>query len=237
MKIMVGVPTSGYLRNASFLEGIGGLRRPNGSINAYVHGQSPARNRNEIIRLALQHDCTHILFVDDDTCPPPDMLEKLIAHDKDMVTGVLLKRDFPHHPILFYSVDEKGNCGVQFLHELPGEGLIKIVNCGLGCVLIKTDVFRTMEPFVAVKDTIDPPQWITIGQVQKDHWADDIDFFNRALKLGFELYVDLSIQVGHMGQIIITPEFKDGNWLTVYNVGNSTPISMPCVRPAVGATV
>ena len=134
MKVMIGVSTSGYLRNASFLEYYAAIKRPENSLGAFVHGQSPARGRNHLFQLAIQQDCTHILLLDDDVCPPDDIIEKLARHDKDIVTGVLLKRDFPHHPILGHSSDSGGRWGVQFLHELPGEGLIPLKTCGLGCV-------------------------------------------------------------------------------------------------------
>lgn len=232
MKIMIGVSTAGYLRNSSFLEYYAAIQRPVNSLGAFVHGQSPARGRNHLFQLAIQQECTHILLLDDDVCPPPDIIEKLIRHDKDIVTGVLLKRDFPHHPILGYVTDKTGKWGVQFLNNLPGDGLLPIKTCGLGCVLIKTSVLKTLEPLnVTQLDESAPPAWVTLGNPVPDHWCDDTMFFRRCEELGIEMFADLSVPVGHMGQVIIWPKFEDGRWLTSYDVGGKDNIKFFAVQP------
>lgn len=237
MKVMIGVSTAGYLRNASFLEYFAAVQRPVDSIGAFVHGQSPARGRNHLFQLALEQECTHILLLDDDVCPPADIIARLMRHDKDIVTGVLLKRDFPHTPILFHTSLPDGKCGVQFLNELSEEGLIPIKNCGLGCVLIKTEVLKKLLPFnVKQTDATAPPAWVTLGEAVPDHWCDDTVFFNRCTELGIEMFCDLSVKVGHMGQVTIWPRYEDGKWLTVYDVGGKDNIKFPVVIPATEVT-
>lgn len=208
-KVMIGVPTLEYARRADFYDYINMIDKdiPNTVVGqTFAHGQSPARNRNTIIEIALKNDFTHILFLDDDCVPRPDILKKLLAHDKDIVTGLYLMRSHPHMPILFDESYTNGACRFTVLR--PGmKGLVRVKNTGLGAALIKTEVFKRMA---------DDKPWVRLGQCEKDHWCDDIDFFNRARDLyKFEIWCDLECPVGHMLSATIFPMRKeDGTWVT-----------------------
>lgn len=214
-KVLIGYPTADIGRNPEFYDYINLLDKPESSLLVSTHGQSPARNRNQIIDAALQFECTHVMFFDDDIAMAPDTVNRLLAHDVDMVTGLYLMRAFPHQPIIF-----DGNVGTlpKWRYLQPGDsGLIPITNAGLGCALIKTDVFRAMEK-----------PYVRIGQIELDHWSDDIDFFNRARAAGFKLYCDLNVRCGHMGKAVFWPTMdKDGNWMTTYDTRGMSTVSIP----------
>src|SRR5262245_38011828 len=218
-KLFVGVPTAGHCINDGFYDYYLAMDIPLGTVRMFARAQSPARNRNILIEQAIKNDCTHILFLDDDTVPPKDMYTRLIAHDVDIVTGVYLKRSFPHQPIIFDKVDEKGWCTHRFLDkESKGEGLIPITAAGLGTILIKIEVFKVMQEkgFATDKDGLNN-RWIRLGELESDHWSDDTGFFRRATAAGFQAYCDLSVRVGHFQKVCIRPEFQDGKWLTSYD--------------------
>lgn len=204
MKLLVGLSTGEYVRNASFIPSFIGLLRPEGSFTMTVHGQSPATSRNMIIKRALENDCTHIFFMDDDMILPPDTLLKLIEHKKDIVSALYLLRSFPHRPAFFDKAYENGRCKFTFL-EKGMTGLIKGVNCGLGAVLISTNVFKALEE-----------PYVRLGEIEKDGWCDDVGFFNRCRQAGFDIYCDLDSPVGHMASLTIWPEYNDGEWFTNY---------------------
>jgi len=44
--------------------------------------------RREMIKKALETDCTHLLFVDTDAVPTKEVLDKLLAYDLDVISGV-----------------------------------------------------------------------------------------------------------------------------------------------------
>lgn len=215
LKILIGVPTAEYARQAKFYDHFNMIDKPPGTMITFAHGQSPARNRNIIIRQALEYEVEHLLFLDDDTCPPPDILTKLLAHDKDMITGLYVMRNFPHQPIIFDHTDDKGYCG----HAYPVNGCTDLIPCvaaGLGACLINTRVFRGMsEP------------WITLGELEKDHWCDDISFFHRARAAGFNLYCDPTVRCGHMASITLTPEYLDGKWMISYDTLGTQKVTIP----------
>jgi hypothetical protein len=214
-KVLIGVPTAESSRNSAFYDYFNLIEKPSGTMISFSHSQSPARNRNLIIVQALQNNASHILFLDDDVAPPPDILIRLLSHEKDIVTGLYLMRNYPHLPLIFDITREDGSCGHHFLTE-KDEGLIEIVNCGFGAVLIKTKVFRDMNS-----------PWVTLGEYEKDHWCDDISFFNRAKAAGFRIYCDLDVSVGHFTTALITPQKIDGKWITRYDSFGSMALAVP----------
>lgn len=213
-KVLIGVPTAEMARRADFYDYFNLLEKPLGSGITFVHGQSPARNRNLIIRQAIDNNFTHVFFMDDDIAFKPDMLMRLLAHDKDIVSGLYYMRHYPHRPIMFDYADEEGRCRHHYLRD-EDEGLMEVVATGLGCLLIKTDVFRNMEE-----------PWIRMGELEKDHWCDDIGFYKRAREKGYKGYCDLDVLVGHMAQLTVWPNKIDGKWMSTYDTHGEGSVSV-----------
>lgn len=224
MKIMVGVPTGEYGRRAEFYDYYNSLERPIGTVCMFSHGQSPAQGRNSIIAKALELECTHIFFLDDDMVFKPDVLTRLLKHaDKDVVTGLYLMRNYPHFPVVMDEGPyEDGKCKFVFLTDQ--QGLIPIVNCGFGFVLIKTEVFKKLER-----------PWVTLGEIIKDEWCDDVAFFNKVKRAGFEMYCDLGIWAGHSLNVSLWPMLSpDGKWQTSYHTatGDIVQFAQPNLDPS-----
>jgi hypothetical protein len=217
-KVMVAVPTGEFARRADFYDHYNALERPAGTIHMTVHGQSPAQSRNKMIEKAQEHQCSHILFLDDDMCFGPDVLTRLLAHDKDVVSALYLMRNWPHQPVAFGEGPwPSGEC--RFITLDPHvTGLVKVVNCGFGAVLINMRVFEKLTP-----------PYVTLGGIKSDEWCDDIVFFNRVTKAGFEIYCDLDALVGHMASITIWPKYIDGKWNTLYHTNNEGMAAIPQV--------
>ena len=203
-KVLIGLSTGESIRRAEFLPSFISLERPHGSYTSTVHGQSPAKARNLLIQQAIDNNCTHIFLLDDDMVPAPDTLIKLLKHDKDIVSGLYLLRSFPHRPALFDKAYENGKCKHASITNEVAK-LTKVVNCGLGCVLIKTKIFKKLEK-----------PYVRLGEIELDEWCDDVGFFNRCRSAGFDIWCDFDCPVGHMTSITIWPERHDGKWYTNY---------------------
>lgn len=235
VKILVALPTAEFARRADFYDYFNQLTKPEGTLMCSSHGQSPSRNRNIMIRQALENNCTHLFFVDDDVIIPPDALMRLLSHDKDIITGLYLMRNYPHYPIIFDEAYTDGRCRFSFLQK-GRTGVEEIVNTGFGCVLIKTSVFTGMvEKGETYKNLSNEDLWLTLGELEKDHWCDDISFFLRARKAGFKLFVDLDVQVGHMVSANITPvKLEDGSWSTqLVTTASAEGVRFPQIAPSV----
>ncbi len=225
MKVMIGVPTAEMARRADFYDYFNLLDKPEGTIISFAHGQSPARNRNLMIKTAIEKECTHILFLDDDLAFKPDMLNRLLAHDKDIVGGYYLMRNYPHKPIVFSWANEEGRC----LHLFPTDNMTGLVECvalGLGAVLIKTSVFQAMHE--ELKDST----WVRLGELENDHWCDDIGLWKRVRDYGFKMYCDLDVLVGHMAQVTIWPDRQSEKWMVAYDTQSEDGrVAFPAIQP------
>ncbi len=220
-KIMVAIPTMDIVRSSKFYEHYNMLDKPEGTICSFTRGQSPAKARNMLAKLAIEHHCTHIMFIDDDMTFSSDLLTRLFSHNKDVVTALYFKRQYPHEPLIFHNRQPDGSC--QFLYPAEGEkGLIEIENCGFGAVLIKTEVFKKMkEP------------WVTLGEYLKDEWCDDISFFNRVRDLGYKIHCDLDTMCGHMTTVEVKPQIMNGQLIITYNTDGQGNVGFQLPRPEV----
>jgi len=183
-----------------------------------AHGQSPARNRNLICKQAIETNCDYVLFIDDDNLLPPDTIKRLLNHDKDIVTGLYLMRNYPHQPVIFDVANDDGTCKWHFLGE-DESGLIEIVATGLGCLLIKTEVLRE----IAKRE----PYWFTLGELESDQWCDDLAFFKRVRQAGFKIFCDLNCPIGHYAKVAIWPYREKESWNLVYDTNGPSRVSLP----------
>jgi len=206
--VLIGVVTAEYARRADFYDHLNAMERPKNSMNISVHGQSIANNRNKVVDNALVYGSSHVLFLDDDVIPKPELLYSLLKHDKDIVCALQCHRNFPHAPILFGEyVGKEGFRKLNFSNLT--DGLVRVGAAGLGCVLIKTDVFKKMEA-----------PWFRFGEFRKDQMAEDTGFFKRAGELGIEVYCDLGSQVGHIASMIVRPIKKHIGWIVDYDTNS-----------------
>jgi hypothetical protein len=219
-KVLIGIPTGEYGRRADFWDYMNQLDKRMGTMIMSVHGQSPARSRNLMIEQAIVNNCSHLLFIDDDMAFKANSLEQLLVHDKDIVSGLYLGRMYPHNPLIFDEMYESGSSRYYYLTP-EVKGLVKVVAAGLGFCLVKTEVFHKMEK-----------PWIRLGELDKDHWCDDIGFFKRAREAGIEVWCDTDCRCGHIGSLVIWPQVNDqGNWLSGYDTGGQTVIGVPAFNP------
>jgi hypothetical protein len=219
-KILIGVVTGEYARRADFYDYYNTLDKPKNCMAMFAHDRSPAHGRNIIIEQALANECSHVLFIDDDMAFKPASLNQLMEHDVDVVSGLYLRREYPHQPLTFDYADEDGKCLYSYL-DGNEERLRKIVAAGFGFLLVKTLVFQRMEK-----------PWIRLGELDPQEWCDDIGFFHRARKAGFEFYCDMECRIGHIGSMILWPNKQDGQWFTGYDTGSSKGmINTPQINP------
>lgn len=219
-KVLIGVITGEYARRADFYDYYNLLTKPEDTVVIFGHDRSPAFGRNMIIKTAMDNNCTHVLFIDDDMAYKPDALVRLLEHDKDIVSGLYLTRAYPHSPLVFDLANDDGSAFPMYLTD-GVNGLVPIVSAGFGFVLIKTSVFAKMEK-----------PYVRLGELDSEQWCDDVGFFHRAGKLGIQMFADLECQVGHMGTMIIWPNRDaNGRWYSGYDTNGVSAINTPQIHP------
>ena len=137
----------------------------------------------------------YIMWIDSDQVFEPNDFFKLLEHDKDIVSGLYLRKPqgdtLNDIPIEFACFNEDGKR--LYTNEVNGE-LRKVWSNGMGWMLIKKGVFEKIDyPWFYPVHTNDG-----VGI-----HGEDISFQIRAKDVGFDSYVDTSIIVGHEKGILL----------------------------------
>lgn len=129
------------------------------------------------------------LCIDTDQVFPADTLIRLMSHDVPIVGTLVTSKRPPHQVVTAYG-NEK--VGFESLLDWPNNALIEVDVTGFGCILIKREVFEKFpegNPFLKI-----------FCEDLNDNLGEDWSFCLRARKLGFPIYVDTSIPIGHLGK-------------------------------------
>ncbi len=163
--------------------------------NSFVHSlngkpsDNAAAGRNMIITEALAiPEITHIFFLDADVWPPDDTIERLLDHDKDIVTGAT-RMFFDKTKAWSVSIKGDGNGSYKWMtsKELPKAGLFKAAAVGGSTILIKRRVFEAIErPWYEKKYFKDGSRTTS-----------DVHFCNQAHAAGFDIFCDPSVRCDH----------------------------------------
>lgn len=146
-------------------------------------------SRNLLRKYAIDNNYDFLLSLEQDVIPPPDIIECLLSHNKKVISGIYFARNTVNNnveliPLAYKEVPTKEDLpSMRPLNEqelLHGPKLMKIISCGLGCVLIHRDVLKEIS-FRYELNTFD------------DRWF-CIDLFNKKI----ELYCDVSVKCKHM---------------------------------------
>jgi hypothetical protein len=152
--------------------------------------------RNSLVRRALDHDATHLLWFDADMRFPKDALIRLLNHDVDIVGTNYASRRPPNIPTA-----ERAGEGLVYI--TPGaEGLLEVTRMGFGLVLTKAAVFYDLEK----------PYFSLAYRPQHDDFTgEDVFFCRKAKEAGFIPYIDLKLsqEVGHIGEFTYGLEHSD----------------------------
>lgn len=187
--ILVAIPTNKYIEVETF-KSLWDLEVPDGyKLDfQYFYGYQIDQIRNLIATWASRYD--YLLSVDSDIVLPNDALTKMIAADKDIISGLYIQRIPGTHTLEVYMDTPNGGCTNIPYSLIKDKGIVEIAACGMGCVLIKGDVFRKLEyPHFYYKSAID----------HKNSVSEDVYFCFKARQNGFKVWVDESILCKHIG--------------------------------------
>jgi hypothetical protein len=137
--------------------------------------------RNKIVKDALSLGCTHIFFVDDDLLVNPDALQKLYAHDLDVVGGFYVKKTPLPESATMVSVP---NSESKMSVPLDAKGLVEVDwSLAAGLTLVKTEVFKRLAY----------PWYLTTAQGTEDTY-----FCARLRESGIKAYLDTDVKAVHV---------------------------------------
>ena len=177
------------------------------------------RGRNKLVERMLETDSEWLFFIDDDHVFPGDILARLLAHERDVVGSLYLRRQAPFSPLAF-SHKEDGLYHTINLQELPGEGLLKVQAVGTAGLLVRREVF----------EAVGTP-WFEYGKTERWDASEDIIFCEKAIAAGFDVFCDLGAHLGHMTPTAIWPSWVDQEWAVGFSVADGTRLYIPIETP------
>lgn len=193
--ILIGIPTAKNIEAETF-KAIYDLEVPEGYVTQFqcFYGYNIDQVRNLIAHWVV-NGFDYLFSVDSDIAFEPDTLKKLLAHDKDVVSGLYIQRKPNQHTLEIYEHNGRGGVSNMPYAKLKDRGLTEIAGCGFGCVLVKREVF----------ETVGYPQFEYHSAIDHAHTiSEDNDFCRKARDKGFKIYADPSIHCRHIGNYTFT---------------------------------
>lgn len=183
VRVHIGIGCQGTVMSKTCASIMGVLITSHDKVTGYSmrQGGDIVSARTFCVQDAIEKKATHIFFVDSDMNFPADTLERLLAHDKDIVTVEYNRRQLPQSSV------------TSPLEERSETELYKARHIGGGCLLIKLSVF----------EKIDKP-WFNFGR-GKDGMVvmgEDTWFANMSRDKGIDSWIDPTIKVGHIGEYL-----------------------------------
>jgi cellulose synthase/poly-beta-1,6-N-acetylglucosamine synthase-like glycosyltransferase len=147
--------------------------------------------------MAIKQKADYVLFLDSDMRFPPNLLEYLMSHDKDIVACNYATRRLPVKTVAFSDFAE-----LKCVYSGDKTGLEEVDAVGMGAMLIKTEIFKKL-----------PLPWFSISYLPSGNMyiGEDIYFCKLAQANGMKVYVDhdLSKQVKHIGVMEFTHDHAE----------------------------
>lgn len=165
-------------------------------------------SRNNLTRQAIEAGCDRIMWFDSDMDFRPDVMKQLSARldeGLDFCSGIYFSRRAPVKPIVYKKVgyyhDEEKNevqPSAQNYYDYPKDSLFECEGVGFGGAMMTTALAK------AVIEKYGLPFSPILG------FGEDLSFCMRARDLGYKIWCDSSIKLGHAGLGVISEEHYTG---------------------------
>ena len=202
-KIMIAVPCMDQVPTP-FALSLAMIRKPEGDEFACATrmGSLIYNSRNDLALQAITAEFDWVFWLDSDMVFQQDILVRMLdvarKNDLDFLSGLYFRRTAPYSPVAFdhLEVNEDGECEWSEFEELP-QSLFEVGGCGFGCVLIKVSVLDAVREKYA-------DMFMPIA-----HMGEDLSFCWRARQLGYKIWMDPTIILGHVGYSVINRKFYE----------------------------
>lgn len=192
MRVLLGMPC---MRSIPFKTVVSLLRTAKkGAVEPLlIEGSLVYDSRDAIAKFAVENDFDYVLYVDSDMVFDSEDLNRLLAHNADICTGLYVTRNGENNNVLYSKVIKQcrfPHRDSKLITDMATSGYGSVVACGFGFCLIKTEVMKTL--FKHYKSLFEP-KW-GVGE--------DVAFCIRAQKHGFKIFADRDVKLGHIGDMV-----------------------------------
>lgn len=183
IRVRIGIGCQDTVKSKTFAAMLGIMVTSGDLVTGYSmrQGGDIVSARTFCVKDAIKNKATHIFFVDSDMSLPPDTLQRLLDHKKDIVTVEYSRRQLPPESV------------THPLEEKSETELYKAARIGGGCLLIDLDVFNHIKT-----------PWFNFGRNAEGEvvMGEDTWFANTARDAGYDVWIDPTIKVGHVGEYV-----------------------------------
>ena len=156
-----------------------------------ISGYDCAQARCNIANEAIVKHYDFVMFIDSDVVVPANALEQLIEHNKPVVLGYYAHQgQFEGKTCLCKPGDYQHQYYRDELNELRKSGtiLLPVHGGGMGCALIKVDVFNKLDyPYF---------QFVLYGD-RHGVLSEDLFFCEQCHNRGIPIFADTRVRCGH----------------------------------------
>jgi len=156
---------------------------------------------NAITDNAINDGCEFILFLEHDNLYEKDLLDRLLKHDLDVVTGYYPFRNWPYAPIPLKK--EKNGLLYRFEYsqgDPTKDNLMEMTVGCFGCCMIKVSVFKDLlSKGLVFRREFDKKTNATL--------TPDIVLFQDLAQQGYKIIVDGNARAGHLTKkMVVNPD-------------------------------
>lgn len=148
--------------------------------------------RDRLASRAINHGFSHVLWLDSDMVFHSGIFEDLQWSGKSFVSGIAHGRRSPFPSCVFKDITLEG-LKRWTLEEYPTT-TFEVAGCGFACVLIETEILQAVMQ-----------KWGTCF-TPVTQYGEDLIFCLRAQNLGYKIYAEPTVRLGHVGHIEIWPD-------------------------------
>lgn len=144
--------------------------------------------REKLIENAKDIKCDYVLWLDSDMMFPSTTALRLLAHNKDIVACNYMKRSKPLKTVAYTDLTNWDS----WLPLEPKDDLVKVEGVGMGCMLMKTEIFGSLQkPYFEFTYKGDTQDW----------YGEDFMLLTKLRLNSFNVYIDtiLSMDIKHLG--------------------------------------
>ncbi len=144
--------------------------------------------RENLINNALEINSDYVLWLDSDMIFPTTTATRLLNHNKDVVGCNYMKRSLPLKTVAYKDLNDWDT----WVPLKPSDDLIEVQGVGLGCILMKTSIFKKLKkPFFEFTYDKKTDSWL----------GEDFNLCKKLKKIGYSIYIDsiLSMDIKHIG--------------------------------------
>lgn len=193
MKTLIAIPCMDMM-HTDFVRSLIGLRVEGEVEFCFSQNSLVYDSRNLLAQKAVDRGFDRVLWLDSDMVFRPDLLERLgadLADGRELVSALYTTRKQPIRPAAYQRLGTEKRGGVETpvavpVREIP-EGLREVEGVGFGCVLTSARLLKDVaKPYGRPFSPI-------------DGFGEDFSFCLKARSLGFGLWLDGGVRVGHVG--------------------------------------